>query len=316
MNPFVFFVGCPRSGTTLLHRVVDAHPQLAVIHETLWITRLHRRGTGIAADGSVTPAIVDALLADRRFAKLDIARSDLERLLDGGRPAYASFVSAIFDLYGEARGKRLVGDKSPGYVRRIPLLHELWPDAKFVHLIRDGRDVALSALSWKKAERIFGEFPGWPDDPWTTAALWWERSVRLGRDAEPALPAGHYHELRYEALVADPEAESRRLCAFLGLPYDEAMVRFHEGRTRPRPGRGSKSQWLPPTSGLRDWRTQMSADALERFEAAAGALLDELGYARGAPVATAQRVQDAAAARRAFAQDIVAHHRPLPAAWA
>jgi hypothetical protein len=316
VNPYVFIVGCPRSGTTLFQRVVDAHPELAVIDETLWILRLYRRSEGVTADGLVTPRVIDDLLADRRFVRLDLPIADVERLLDGGRTPYTRFVSGIFDLYGRSRGKPLVGDKSPGYVRRIPTLHQLFPEARFVHLIRDGRDVALSATGWKKADRIFRGWPDWPDDPWTTAALWWERSVRLGRDASGLLPPGRYHEVKYEALVADPTAESRKLCAFLDLPYDEAMVRFHEGRTRPQRGRGTKSQWLPPTSGLRDWRTQMSADALERFEAAAGDLLDELGYGRGVPAPREKRLEHAAAARQAVRQNMLAQDRRLPRAWA
>jgi Sulfotransferase family len=311
----VFIVGCPRSGTTLFQRVVDAHPELAVIDETLWILRLYRRSEGVTQDGLVTPRVIDDLLADRRFVRLDLPIADVERLLDGGGMPYTRFVSGIFDLYGRSRGKRLVGDKSPGYVRKIPRLHRLWPDAKFVHLIRDGRDVALSALGWARADQILGDFRTWPDDPWTTAALWWERSVRMGREAGGDLPAGRYHEVRFEALVADPEVESRRLCAFLGLRYDEAMVRFHEGRTRRAAGASSKRQWLPPTAGLRNWRTQMAPEAIERFEAVAGDLLDELGYERAAPTLRSQRVEDAAAARQAFSEDTLARSRRLPRAW-
>ena len=86
-----------------------------------------------------------------------------------------------------------------------------------------------------------------------------------------------YYEVRYESLVRNPVEESAALCEFLGLPYDEAMPRFHEGRTNAKPGLSAKKAWLPITPGLRDWRTQMTAEDVERFEAAAGELLDELG---------------------------------------
>jgi hypothetical protein len=313
LNPYVFFVGSPRSGTTLLQRLVDAHRELAVIHETLWIARFYEQRRGVDAHGSVTPELIDRLLAEPRFLRLEIGRAELERLLDGGGRSYESFVSAIFDLYGKARGKPLVGDKSPGYVRSIPTLHLLWPRAKFVHLIRDGRDVVLSAVAWKKADSVFRDFRSWRDDPWTTAALWWERSVRLGCQAGSALPPGRYYELRYEALVEDTEAECRRLCSFLGLRFDSRMLRFHEGRTHDDARLSSKRRWLPPTPRLRDWRTEMSPDAVARFEAAAGPLLDELGYERAA--ARLPSVQ-ALAIRRSFAEDVRARKRPLPEDWA
>jgi hypothetical protein len=88
-----------------------------------------------------------------------------------------------------------------------------------------------------------------------------------------------YYELRYESLVANPSEECTKLCAFLGLPFDEAMLRFHE---RPEEGINPPqgSEWQPVTAGLRDWRTQMTAEDAERFEAAAGDLLAELAYAR------------------------------------
>jgi hypothetical protein len=314
MNPVVFLVGCPRSGTTLLQRLADAHPQLAIVHETLWIPGFYERRTGLTPEGDVTPALLPRLREHRRFAQLGIDGPDLERLAHGA-PPYARFVSALFDRYGEARGKPLVGDKSPGYVRSIPVLHRLWPGARFVHLIRDGRDVCLSALSWKKADRVFGELDTWPHEPVTTAALWWERSVRLGREAGRALPAGLYGEVRYEALVADPEAECRRLCAFLGLEFDAAMLRYHEGRTRSAPGLTTKRRWLPPTAGLRDWRSQMDRHDLDRFEAAAGGLLDELGYERGSNGIDPSLAAHSELVRLRFGAAVAARRRPLPERW-
>jgi len=316
VNPVIFLVGCPRSGTTLLQRLTDAHPELAIVHETLWIPGFYERRVGLTPDGEVTPALLPRLLEHRRFEQLAIGADELERLLAALAPVhYARFVGALFDRYGAERGKRLVGDKSPGYVRSIAVLHELWPRARFVHLIRDGRDVCLSALGWPKADRVFAELTTWPDEPVVTAALWWERSVRLGREAGRALPVGLYHELRYERLVDDPEGECRALCAFLGIRYDAAMLAYHEGRTRSAPGLSSKRQWLPPTAGLRDWRTEMHGADLDRFEAAAGPLLDELGYERAAPRPAAALAAPARAPRRRVADAIAARGRPRPEGW-
>ncbi len=83
--------------------------------------------------------------------------------------------------------------------------------------------------------------------------------------------------------MRNPAEECAKLCSFLRLPFDDAMVRFHEGRTRKEPGLSTKKAWLPPTPGLRDWRSQMPPEDVERFEAAAGDLLDELGYERAYP---------------------------------
>lgn len=87
------------------------------------------------------------------------------------------------------------------------------------------------------------------------------------------------------------------------MPYDETMLRFHEGRTRTKPGLDAKHSWTPITAGLRDWRTQMSAGEVERFEAAAGELLEELDYPRAVPHPGAEAREQIARIRERFTKD-------------
>jgi Sulfotransferase family len=315
-NPYVFIVGCPRSGTTLLQRMVDAHRQIAITRETHWIAKRFERRQGVTPEGFVTPELLSWLLPDEKFTRMGIGQDELEGLVAGEEPvSYATFVTGIFDLYGKGQGKRLVGDKTPGYVRRIPTLHALWPEARFVHLIRDGRDVCMSILNWEKAERALGRFSTWGEDQVMTAALWWEWHVRLGREDGGSLPPKLYHEVRYEALVSEPAKECVKRCRFLDLPYDDAMLKFHEGRTKMKPGRDAKKAWLPITSGLRDWSEQMRAKDLERFEAAAGDLLEELGYPRACPHPPEEMLAWALRIRESFTREASASGKRLPKGW-
>jgi hypothetical protein len=313
VNPYVFVVGCPRSGTTLLQRILDAHPQLAVINETRWVDHWFTRPDNVTAEGFVTRALVTRVLDSPRFAQLGARREDVEDLLDGRPLSYPTFVARLFDVCGRSRGKARVGDKTPRYVRSLPTLHELFRQAKFVHLIRDGRATALSVVDWRKAAKLAENFPTWREHPLATATLWWEWQVRLGREAGASLDADLYFEVRYEALVTDCARELGPLCAFLDLHFDETMLRFHEGRRRGDRGLSAKRAWLPPTPGLRDWRTQMVAEDIELVDAVAGDLLDELGYPRGATSASARVV--AAELRRAFVDELRARGRRLPAGW-
>jgi hypothetical protein len=299
-NPYLFVVGCPRSGTTLLRRLLDAHPKLAITPETHWIPRWLERGIGVTREGFATPELVSRLLALPKFSRTGIGRPELEGLLRTGPVRYAEFVRGFFDLYGRIEGKPLVGDKTPGYVRCLPLLHGLFPEARMVHLIRDGRDVARSAIGWRRWPNLARRLSTGRRHPIPTAALWWERHVRSGREAGEALGPGTYCEVRYEALVADPGGEAERLCAFLDLRFDEAMLRFHERRRRSDPGLSAKKAWLPPTPGLRNWRAEMSVDDVESFEAMSGDLLDVLGYPRGAPDPSAEARELAAEIRKAL----------------
>src|SRR5919198_6361661 len=82
-NPYVFIVGCPRSGTTLFQRIVDAHPDLAVIHETHWIVEFFEKRVGVDDQGFVTPDLVPRIVQHRRFPRLEMSAEDLERLTNG-----------------------------------------------------------------------------------------------------------------------------------------------------------------------------------------------------------------------------------------
>lgn len=312
-NPYVFFVGCPRSGTTLLQRLANAHPSLAVTHETRWIARWYEKGVGLTADGTVSAELPSRVERHPRFKAFKLAPDDLWSVFRATEPAtYAGFVTALFDAFAAARGKRLAGDKSPDYALHIPTLHALWPAARFVHIVRDGRDVGLSMLEWQKGA---ARFDTWRLDPLLTIAVWWEWHVRLAREAGAALGPALYHEIRYESLVEDTAAECRRLSAFLGLPFDERMLLFHEGRTRSDPALDAKHAWVPVTAGLRRWQEQMPAPDVERFEAAAGDLLTELGYTTGKGSPPAAVAEHAARIREAFSAEVRERRRALPDRW-
>ena len=316
MNPFVFIVGCARSGTTLLQRMVDAHPQIAITPEMHWITDYFREGKWLGPGGRVSPEQVSSMVEQKRFRQFDFTREEFEGLLESGEAVpYVTFLDRMFALFGRIKGKPLVGNKTPVYVRRLPTLHALWPQAKFVHLIRDGRDVCLSVLNWNHADRVAGRYATWVDDPVSTTALWWKRKVLLGLQGGRQLEPDQYYEIRYEHLVARPAEECIKLCAFLGVPYDEAMLSFHVGRTKSDPGLDAKKAWLPVTPGLRDWRSQMPPHDVERFEAISGDLLDELGYPRAFARPSSETMKQASNLSDRFTQELRSREDVLPERW-
>ncbi len=303
-NPVVFIVGCGRSGTTLFRRIIDAHSQIAITDEAHWIGRFFEKHRGVNRDGLVTEELIPLLLTQFSFVRMGIGREQLATLIEQGRPiSYSTFVTGLFDLYGQAKAKSLVGDKTPNYVLNMNTLNALWPGARFVHLIRDGRDVGLSLLAWQWPKKFAATLSTWKEDPVSTVALWWESHVRRGRESGKALGPKLYYEVFYESLVARPREECAALCDFLELPYDEAMLGFYEARPQASSDPGKDHPWMPITSGLRNWRTQMTAEDLERFEAAAGGLLDELGYARAVSHPRPESLEHAAKIRKLLAED-------------
>jgi len=284
--------------------MVNAHPDITITPESHWIPRLYAKHWALTSDGRVKPKLIRRLLGHPKFARLKISLAELTRLTGNGQlVSYGNLVSRIFDLYGERQGKPLVGDKTPDYVRCIETLHRLWPSARFVHVIRDGRDVALSMMDWPKSRPKPGDFAAWREDRVSTAALWWEMNVRLGRRAGKSLGHKLYYEVRYESLVTHPEEECAALCEFLGVPYSDAMLRFHELPGVSDPGLETKRAHLPVTPGLRDWSAQLPPKESERFEAAVGALLEELGFARVVQRPRTEVLEQAARIRHLLAED-------------
>jgi Sulfotransferase family len=160
------------------------------------------------------------------------------------------------------------------YMQHLPLLERLFPDALYVHLIRDGRDAAVSFL---------GMPPGIVTRSWAhpeTAADFacqWRSEVEAARGLGVRVGADRYLEVRYEAFVADPAAELERICAFAGLPFEPAMLDY-VGKTESAAKPHQRSLERPPTPGLRDWRNELEPADVAAFEAVASDLLADLGY--------------------------------------
>jgi Sulfotransferase family len=272
---FPFFVGSGRSGTTLVRAMFDSHPHLAIPGESNFISAMgknrHRYEKG---DGLDTEAFLSDLLAHPRFRLWGVPEDAVRDSFAESPPGdFADGIRRAFELYAARQGKSRYGDKTPGYVMHLPLLAKLFPEARFVHIIRDGRNVALSYL-----EVSFGP------ESLEQAALRWRRFVDRGRRTGARLGLTRYLEVRYEDLIEDPEGTVKSMCRFLDVGFDPQMFRYPERATEVAQGSAFPEVHghlgLPPTKGLRDWRTQMSRDDLATFEILAGDLLSDLGYER------------------------------------
>jgi hypothetical protein len=265
----VIVLGVRRSGTTLLRVMLDRNPALAVPDESYFVPQLARRH-----GGTVEPAsFVDDLRRLPTLAEWGVSAEAVAARLRPGMTT-GEAIAAVFEAYAVERGKPRWGDKTPLYMQHLPLLEHLFPEASFVHLIRDGRDAALSFLSVQ--EGIMTEGWGYPRDA-AGFACQWATEVRAARALGKRVGPGRYLELRYEALVADPAGELRRTCSFAGLEYDEAMLGY-VGRTESAKKEHQQRLNEPPRVGVRDWSTEMPLADREAFEAVAGDVLAELGY--------------------------------------
>lgn len=266
--PFPLFVGCGRSGTTLIRSMFNAHPQIAIPPEAYF--PLRARPAWFGEGGDLDPArVVDTLEAEKWYDRMHLEPGVFAASVAATAPqTYPDVLRALYRCYADAQGKPRYGNKTPKHVYSMPELDALFPEARFVHIIRDGRDVALSYL-----DQRFG-----PSDIPTAARVWSSR-VAMGRASGQALGPQRYAEVRYEDVLDDPEREMRRLCTFLSLDYDAAMLSYHKKRDRPALRRDPEQHLSkPPTKGLRDWSHQMSREDTLLFDAIAGDTLTAFGY--------------------------------------
>jgi sulfotransferase family protein len=280
-----FICGATRSGTTLLRLMLDAHPRMAIPGETHFVVPMikvsWRRARG--ADELAT-MIVDS----DRWGDFHLDEDELRarfRALDPLNCADA--VREFFRLYAEQQGKPRWGDKTPGYVRSMRLLQKVLPEARFIHIIRDGRDVALSLVP-----------RSWGPSTVAEAADNWRRRIEVARRQRPFLD--HYLEVHYEELVTDTEAVLRRVAEFIELDYDPAMLRYHEraGERLAEKARDLTKPWgtisaasrieshalaerPPQADRIALWRTRMSDDDRREYESIAGPALVSAGYELG-----------------------------------
>ena len=277
---FPFFVGCGRSGTTLLRAMFDAHRDVAVPDEVAFIIRYARPHYALQYGWPRrfdAARCTDLIVGDSSFRRWPITEPEARAALADAIPtSFADTIRQLYALAAARRGKSRYADKTPMHVLHLRRLGRLFPEARFVHVVRDGRDVAMSYRS-----------VGWGPTTVEDAAVRWRRSVLRGRSEGERLGAGRYREVRYEDLVRDPERVLRELCGFLDLEWDDGVLHHHERAAdviaATRFPDAHRRLLLPPTPGLRDWRREMATDDVARFEAVAGGLLDELGYGRSAP---------------------------------
>jgi len=284
LDPMPFIVGVSRSGTTLLRLMLDAHSQLAIPPETHFIPSI----SGLVGEGSKLLNDFHRIITTcYTWENFQISSDEFRKRLSVIKPFNMSDgLRCFYKMYAERFNKSRWGEKTPHYIVNMSTIKDLLPEAHFIHIIRDGRDVACSLRNLH-----FG--PG--NDIEAQAAEWVWR-IREGR--QQAQVCEHYLEVRYEDLLTKTEIVLNKVCSFINLPFERSMLEynkhaeerlkeFSDWRNPDGTIRFNKEQLqgvhklttsLPDKTRIGRWQNEMTEDEIRKFEAIAGNMLRELGY--------------------------------------
>lgn len=252
-DPIIVF-GAPRSGTTYLQRILDLHPDVFVSHEARLFGWLHQSLNVLTQR--------DEFLVTYREQFIQHLR--------------ATYPQLIRDFYRQMNPKaRWWGDKNPHYgdpvnAGCLETIVALFPGAKFVHIVRDGRDVVSSLM-----RRTHGDGSPWADFP--TAHRVWNNHVERGTSFGRTLPAEQFFEFRYEDLIRDDVGVVRKLFEFLKIPCAEAVVKFCEAQQEKRTPLSTPTRDLSNVT-VSDWATLLNTSQQRRSLELIGENLIAYGY--------------------------------------
>jgi hypothetical protein len=276
----VFIVGCDRSGTTLLRLMLIQGPQLHMLAETNFMVPLLERAADYG-DFS-TPAQRYFFIRDlvthqatsrmKSFPNFDLTFEQAEAALKAVAPTdYPGACGALFAESARQAGKSRWGDKSPGQVMCIKWLASAFPTGRIIHIIRDPRGCVASMKA-----------AGWRGGQIRELARYYVQRVTAGQSSGRKLPPEVYTEIRYEQLVAEPQAVLRRLCEWAELTYDDSMLQFYR---RAGEDIAPAHQYLFPrahgpvgASRAESWKKDLTEMEIAEVESVCGPLMQQLGY--------------------------------------
>ena len=256
----IVIVGCGRSGTTLLRVMLDSHPNICC---------------GPESEVFLDKRLKLEVLAER----FDMPPRTLARIYRraGSR---AEFIEKFFAEYCRVTGKPRWAEKSPRNISDLPFIFRAFPNARVLHIIRDGRDVACSLRTHPRHKVVDGELV--PLNTWKPidqCIQRWIDAIELARSyrSDP-----RWAEVRYEELVGHPREAMAAVLEFIGEPWDEAVLNYDQVHTASRDVRkfpqNPEATRQISDSSLDRWRRDLSDADKANFKSMAGKLLIELGY--------------------------------------
>lgn len=287
--PF-FIIGSPRSGTTMLRLMMTSHRQVVVPPECGFIIWLKNHYGSWSSTDSVSSEVVERFVQDltgcKKFDTWELSRNSLADYILASVPrSYSELCASICEVYASKLNKQAErwGDKNNFHVNHIWDLDEIYPNAKFLHTVRDGRDVACSYREVMSLNTTSPYRPSLPTDVESIAKVW-ASDVAEVTTALEALPSARKMFVRYEDLVGNPELKLSEVCRWIGIDYMPSMLNFDRGvidlNLEPKLTLDWKRKTLAAidSGSIGRYKNELSNDERAAFTEVAGSVLREYGY--------------------------------------
>ncbi len=276
----IFVTGMPRSGTTLLASILNAHSQVAASPETDYFTLVWKplARSGGFGDWKKVEGVLRSFFSVPDMKLLDLP---FDQLLGGyhdhwnaGTLDHRVILTELLSLYAERHGKKIWAEKTPDHFMYVPIIKGLFPDARIVAIIRDPRDVhtSLAKLPWNRGNAL-------------NHALQWRGYQSLARHFRERYD-GSFIEVRFEDLISDPTSTVKALCARLELEFEPTMIERHGEKLifdpKAEPWKREVSQSINPNNQGK-WKRTLSPSEVALFTRVCGKYLKAWGYEVPAP---------------------------------
>lgn len=283
----IFIIGNNRSGTSLLRLILTCHEQIIIppeSHFMLWNYDKYHLWKPI--DGYNN--ILSDVIASTKFETWGIRRDELESFLHQRKPlSYSEFIADIYIYYGLKNNKtsaKLWGDKNSLWTEKLHTMYALFKKAKFIHIIRDGRDIAASYIKLNQSKNGNNKyFPKLPTNVEKIAELW-RKNINAVTDFLSKIPAQNCIQVKYEDLILHNEDIISNLLNFLGLPLSQSVFSYYEinkiKNYEPKEFLDWKEKLNQPLdkSNIGKYRQELKQLEIEKFESIASDVLIKHGY--------------------------------------
>nr|WP_321233986.1 sulfotransferase [uncultured Psychroserpens sp.] len=267
-DPF-FIVGVQRSGTTLLRLILNAHSEVAIPEEASFLKPLlKKKWIETSITGDKKDKLVSYLRNNEQFNLWNFDREPLlKEIAYKESTTIKEIMEIMYTSYATHEGKTSWGDKSL-FFGAMDLLYQMFPEAKFIHIVRDGRDVFYS---WRRMD---------PNKSHPSVmALDWKFKIRFIEKSMKNIPSTNMMVIRYEDLLDKPEDILKETCKFLNLEFQKEMLKFHKSSNKYIGKHHSDLIFKEiDSSNINKWKVQLNDKETKLYQMAAGNVLKKYGY--------------------------------------